>query len=111
MIRHYNLEKVLDIAGDDKDFVSIIVQTFLHEIPADLESMQRAITNNNHKMAYQFAHKMKPNLDMFGIDLLGQIKLMERWSNNSKPTSAIQLQLDEITGILTKVIAELKQDF
>lgn len=111
MSRHYNLEKVREIAGGDEDFVSVIVATFLQEIPPDLESMQSAIANNNHKMAYQFAHKMKPNLDMFGIDLLGQIKAMEKWSDSSKPTSAIQSQLDDITETLTIVIKELEEDF
>ncbi|WP_298326393.1 Hpt domain-containing protein [uncultured Dokdonia sp.] len=111
MLRHYNLEKVREIAGGDEDFVGIIVATFLQEIPPDLESMQSAIANNNHKMAYQFAHKMKPNLDMFGIDLLGQIKAMEKWSDSNKPTSAIQSKLDDITSTLGTVIAELQEDF
>jgi len=111
MSRHYNLEKVIEIAGGDDDFIGIIVATFLQEIPPDLEGMQGAILNNNHKMAYQFAHKMKPNLDMFGIDLLGQIRAMEKWSHTDKPTTAIQSQLDDITNTLTIVIEELKEDF
>ncbi|EAQ38776.1 Hpt domain-containing protein [Dokdonia genika] len=111
MSRHYNLEKVREIAGGDEDFVAVIVSTFLQEIPPDLESMQNAIENVNHKMAYQFAHKMKPNLDMFGIDLLDQIKAMEKWSDTNKPTSAIQTKLDDITNTLTTVIAELQEDF
>ena len=111
MSRNYNLEKVREIAGGDEDFVGVIVSAFLDEIPPDLESMQDAIANNNHKMAYQFAHKMKPNLDMFGIDLLKQINSMERWSNTNKPTSAIQSELDDITTILTVTIAELREDF
>lgn len=111
MARHYNLEKVREIAGVDEDFVAVIVATFLQEIPPDLESMQSAIANHNHKMAYQFAHKMKPNLDMFGIDLLGQIKAMEKWSDSSRPITAIQPQLDDITNILGVVITELQEDF
>lgn len=111
MTKHYNLEKVREIAGGDEDFVGVIVSTFLQEIPPDLESMQSAVANNNHKMAYQFAHKMKPNLDMFGIDVLDQIKAMEKWSDTNKPTSAIQSKLDIITETLTKVIQELQEDF
>lgn len=111
MINHYDLVKVREIAGGDESFVTVIVETFLQEIPPDLTSMQSAIANNNHKMAYQFAHKMKPNLDMFGIDLLGQIKAMEKWSDSNKPTSAIQSQLDDITGTLNVVIKELVRDF
>ncbi len=111
MSKHYNLEKVREIAGGDDSFVTVIVETFLQEIPPDIVSMQSAIANENHKMAYQFAHKMKPNLDMFGIDLLDQIRAMEKWSNSNRPTSAIQPELDDIVGTVSIVITELKEDF
>ncbi|RMB56884.1 Hpt domain-containing protein [Dokdonia sinensis] len=109
--RHYDLVKVREIAGGDDSFVEVIVTTFLEEIPPDMASMQEAIENDNHKMAYQFAHKMKPNLDMFGIDLLKQIAAMEKWSDSNKTKDFIQPQLDDIVSTLTLVIAELKQDF
>ncbi|MFT5751490.1 MAG: HPt (histidine-containing phosphotransfer) domain-containing protein [Flavobacteriales bacterium] len=111
MKRHYNLEKVREIAGGDDSFVVIIVQTFLEEIPPDVASMESAIANDNHKMAYQFAHKMKPNFDMFGIDLLKQIAAMEKWSASSKSTDFIQPQLDDIVSVVALVLAELKEDF
>lgn len=111
MSKHYNLEKVREIAGGDDSFITVIVETFLQEIPPDLQSMQLAIENSNHKMAYQFAHKMKPNLDMFGIDLLREISAMEKWSDTHKPASHIQKQLDRIVTTLTTVIKELQEDF
>ncbi len=111
MSKHYNLEKVREIAGGDESFITVIVEAFLQEIPPDLQSMQLAIENSNHKMAYQFAHKMKPNLDMFGIDLLREISAMEKWSDTHKPASHIQKQLDRIVTTLTTVIQELQEDF
>lgn len=111
MSNNYNLHKVREIAGGDDNFVQAIVETFLQEIPPDLEAMQMAIANDNHKMAYQFAHKMKPNLDMFGIDLLKQIAAMEKWSDSNKPKSFIQNHLDTIVNTLTTVINELKRDY
>ena len=42
----------------------IIAKTFLEKIPPDLKKMQVAIGNNNRKLAYQFAHKMKLNLEI-----------------------------------------------
>ena len=111
MLRHYNLKKVREIAGGDEDFVQVIVATFLTEIPPDMKAMQTAIDNDNHKMAYQFAHKMKPNIDMFGINLLKQIATMEKWSDSKKPTDAIRPHLNEIVHILNTVIDELRHDF
>lgn len=111
MSKHYNLQKVKEIASGDESFVTVIVDTFLEEIPPDLQSMQLAIESSNHKMAYQFAHKMKPNLDMFGIDLLREISAMEKWSDTHKSTVHIQRQLDRIVATLTAAIEELKVDF
>lgn len=111
MTNNYNLDKVRDISSGDEAFVKVIVETFLQEIPPDLQSMQMAIANDNHRMAYQFAHKMKPNLDMFGIDLLSEIAAMEKWSDSNKSTSHIQPQLDRIVSVLNKVIVELNDNF
>ncbi|WGK65094.1 Hpt domain-containing protein [Croceiramulus getboli] len=111
MGKYYNIDQVREIAGGDESFVEVIVDTFLSEIPPDLQQMQTAIENDNHRMAYQFAHKMKPNLEMFGIDLQKQIRAMEKWSESNRPTSAIQSQLDEITHTLTHAIEEIKSDF
>lgn len=111
MPNSYNLQKVREISGGDESFVTVIVETFLQEIPPDMKSMQMAIGNDNHKMAYQFAHKMKPNLEMFGIDLLKEIAAMEKWSDSTKTTATIQPQLDKIISTLNTVLAELKKDF
>lgn len=111
MPEHYDLYQLEDMSGGDKEFMQTVVETFLTEIPPDLESMQMAIDNDNHRMAYQFAHKMKPNLEMFGIDLIREISAMERWSDTNKPTSAIRPQLDKIVTSVNSAIAEMKKDF
>jgi HPt (histidine-containing phosphotransfer) domain-containing protein len=110
MSRHYNLDKVYEIAEGDDGFVTAIIKTFLEEIPSDLAYLQSAIANNNHSMAYQFAHKMKPNLEMFGVHLLGHIKQIEQWSDTNMPAKAVQSKLDGITEVLTKVFAELREE-
>lgn len=111
MSNSYDLQQVRAISQGDESFVSVLVEAFLQEIPPDMEAMQIAVNNDNHKMAYQFAHKMKPNLEMFGIDLLKEILAIEKWSNSRKTSIAIQPQLDKIVATLTIVISELKEDF
>ncbi|WP_416448191.1 Hpt domain-containing protein [Leeuwenhoekiella sp. A2] len=111
MPKHYDLYQLEDMAGGDKEFMTTVVETFLTEIPPDLQSMQTAIDNDNHRMAYQFAHKMKPNLEMFGIDLIREISAMERWSDTNKPTSFIRPQLEIIVTSINNAIAEMKKDW
>ncbi len=111
MSKNYSIESLSVVADGDKDFMIVVAQTFIEEIPPDLESMKEAIKNNNKELAYQFAHKMKPNLEMFGIDVLKDITTIESWTRTLKSTSAIEANLENVSTTLEKVFEELKEDF
>lgn len=111
MGKQYSIDSLKEIAGDDPDFMGVVAEAFLAEIPPDLEAMITAVENDNKELAYQFAHKMKPNLEMFGIDLLKDITAVESWTKTSKGQSTIQDHVDKINTILHEVFDELKQDF
>jgi len=111
MTKHYSADSLKEIAQDDLDFMKVIAQTFLDEIPPDLNSMQEAIHNDNKELAYQFAHKMKPNLEMFGVDLSKEITAIESWSKTSKNKAIVETPLENIVTTLHAVFGELKEDF
>jgi len=111
MGKYYNLDSVNEMAGGDDDFLKIIVQTFLEEIPPDVKAMIEAIDNGNPNLAYQFAHKMKPNLELFGLNLMDQILLIEAWSKENKNDSVAQEAGNKISKKVTLAEAELKNDF
>lgn len=108
---NYNLESVEEMAGGDQDFVKVVVQTFLEEIPPDLEGMNQAVTQDNPSQAYQYAHKMKPNLQMFGLELMPQIKVIEEWSKSGKEKAEVHEAARIITDKYKKAERELKADF
>lgn len=111
MSKKYSIESLSEIAGGDKDFMLIVAKTFLEEIPPDIKAMGEAIENNNRELAYQFAHKMKPNLEMFGLDLGKEITSIETWTKNLKNKSTIEAQLKNIVTTVEIVFDELKEDF
>ncbi|WP_299214007.1 Hpt domain-containing protein [uncultured Aquimarina sp.] len=111
MSKGYSLESVNELSGGDDEFITVLVQTFLEEIPPDLDSMGQAVRNNDPKTAYQFAHKMKPNLQLFGIDLLKEIKQVEAWSKSGKKQSEIEPILNHIVTTVNGAIEDLKADF
>ena len=43
----YSVANLKEIAGDDEDFMAVVAQTFLDEIPPDLEAMVSAVDNDN----------------------------------------------------------------
>lgn len=111
MSKNYSIDSLKEIAGNDLEFMAVVAQTFLEEIPTDLLAMEEAVKNENKELAYQFAHKMKPNLEMFGINLQKDITAIESWTKTSKNVAIINSHLDTITKTLHAVFAELKADF
>ena len=111
MKRHYSRKSLEEVAGGDQDFMGVVAQTFLEEIPPDLHAMEEAINNDNKELAYQFAHKMKPNLEMFGIDVLKDITSIEAWTRTSKNKIAVSENLDIVMTAVKFVLEELKEDF
>jgi len=111
MNQKYSIESLSEIADGDKDFMRIFAKTFLEEIPPDLKAMEEAIENNNREFAYQFAHKMKPNLEMFGLNLAKELTSIETWTKNLKNKSTIETHLKNVIATLETVFIELKKDF
>ena len=111
MDKHYSLESLKEIAGGDEDFMAIVAQTFLEEIPPDLEALSSAIVDDNKELAYQFAHKMKPNIEMFGISVLKDITTIETWTKGSKNNGVVAENIETINTVLKAVFIELKSDF
>ncbi len=111
MSKKYSIESLKEIAGGDEEFMLIIAKTFLEEIPPDLKAMEEAIINNNRELAYQFAHKMKPNLEMFGLNLGKDITALESWTNTLKSQASITSNIDTISTTIHAVFKELKEDF
>lgn len=111
MSKNYSIEQLNEISGGDADFMAVVAQTFLDEIPPDLASLEEAVANDNKELAYQFAHKMKPNLEMFGVDVLKDITSIESWTRTSKSNATVADHVTNVSETLAKVFEELKSDF
>ena len=111
MSKYYDLADVNEMAGGDQDFLRVIVQTFLEEIPPDVRSMIEAIENSNPSLAYQYAHKMKPNLQLFGLDLMEHVLTIEGWSKGKATEDAAVEAGKRISAKVSLAESQLKTDF
>ena len=108
---NYNLDEVKEMAGGDEEFMLVVVQTFLEEIPPDVAAMNEAIGNDNASLAYQYAHKMKPNLQLFGLNLMDQIHVIEDWSKKGQRKEEVPEAADKITRKVDVASIALRRDF
>ena len=111
MSKHYSLLKINEVAEGDEEFLRELASTFLVEISVDLKAMSEAIQNENKELAYQFAHKIKPNIQMFDVPLVRELNKIEAWTNTSKKKNSILPHLNVVQTTLNLVFDELKEDY
>lgn len=107
----YNLESILEMADGDQDFINVLVQTFLEEIPSDVHALDEAVEANNATLAYQYVHKMKPNFQMFGLELMPQVKIIEEWAKTGRTIIEVKSATEIITNKVLAAEKELIIDF
>jgi HPt (histidine-containing phosphotransfer) domain-containing protein len=112
MAIHYNLAKVYAISDDDKDFVLQIVNLFVEEVPRDLEQLKEGIKDKKHAYAYGFAHKIKPTLDLLGMEAAHEeILQIEKWTKEEGKKKEIEEIFKSLSGRINDALEEVKKDF
>ncbi len=112
MALHYNLAKVYAISENDTDFVMDIVTLFVVEVPQDLLQMKDAINEKQYQVAYGFAHKIKPTLDLLGMTVAyEEIVYIENWTRNEGKRKEVKDTYKSIETRIEKAVKEIRKDF
>ena len=108
----YSLDKLNEMAGGDSDFITSVVSVFLEEVPQDLEGLETAVSNKNYETIYQLAHKIKPNVDLLGMEQTRAAALeIETLGKKGNTSEEIESIFPILKKDITQVISELKKDF
>jgi HPt (histidine-containing phosphotransfer) domain-containing protein len=84
MALQYNLAKVYEISENDIEFALQIANLFLQEVPDELKSIKEGIDEKDYTKVYSAAHKIKPSLDLLGMDLAYDENLqIMKWSKSN----------------------------
>jgi HPt (histidine-containing phosphotransfer) domain-containing protein len=111
MASNYNLEKVNAIAEGDKEFVNVLVQTLLDELPEDVTMLQQAVEALDYEQTYQVAHKMKPTIELFGLKHYDTLIEIQDWGKLILKDKSIDSQLEVFIHSVNKALLEIKTDF
>lgn len=112
MALQYNLSKVYEISENDIDFATQVVKLFLEEVPNELNSIKVAISEKDFHRAYTCAHKIKPSLDLLGMDMAydENILIME-WAKSEGLKKEVKEIFKSLNTRVALAIKELKKDF
>ena len=108
----YSLDKINEMAEGDQDFVTSVVSVFLEEVPADLEGLEHAIGSKDYDNIYKLAHKIKPNVDLLGMEHARATALeIETLGKTSGSMGEIEEKFPHLKKDVLQVITELQKDF
>lgn len=112
MAINYNLAKVYALSDNDPEFVIQIISLFLTEVPQDLKQIDLGIKTKDYKLAYSYAHKIKPSLDLIGMNVAFQeILEVEAWTKREGKRKEIEHTFESIESQIDKAVKEIKKDF
>lgn len=112
MAINYNLSKVYALSDNDPEFVQQIITLFVTEVPEDLKQIELGIKEKDHKLAYAYAHKIKPTLDLLGMTMAyEEILQVEAWTRAEGKRKEIDATFESIQNQLEKAVKEIKKDF
>ena len=108
----YSLDKINEMAEGDEDFVLSVISVFLDEVPQDLNDLEAAIASGDYENVYKLAHKIKPNVDLLGMEQTRATALeIETLGKDASNSSEIEKRFPMLKKDVLQVISELKKDF
>lgn len=108
----YSLDRVEAMSEGDEDFVMSIITLFLEEIPSDMVVLGEAIESKNYEQTYQTAHKMKPNLEIMGMDDSRTLAYeIETLGKQEGDFSSIEEKYKVLGTHIEQAVEELRRDF
>jgi len=112
MALNYNLAKVYALSDNDPEFVMQIITLFVTEVPQDMVQIKLGIKAKDHKLAYAYAHKIKPTLDLLGMtQAYEEILQIEAWTKREGKRKEINETFDSVESQVEKAVKEIKKDF
>src|SRR6476620_11381154 len=107
MALNYNLAKVYALSDNDPEFVMQIISLFVTEVPQDLTQIKFGIKTKDHKLAYSYAHKIKPTLDLLGMEqAFEETKQIEAWTKREGKRKEIKDTYDSVESQIEKAVKE-----
>ena len=108
----YNLDKLNEMADGDEDFIYSVLSVFLEEVPSDIAGLEKALENEDYQQVYQLAHKIKPNVDLLGMEQTRAAALeMETLGKSEANMAEIKNIFPSLKKDIDQVVAELRNDF
>lgn len=108
----YSLDKIEEMAEGDQDFILSVVSVFIEEVPEDLGALETAIAEKDYEQIYKMAHKIKPNVDLLGMEQARACALeLETLGKTNGAMDTIRDKFPVLKKDVEQALVELRNDF
>lgn len=112
MALHYNLAKVYALSDNDLNFIMQVITLFTREVPDDLLHIKKAIQDKDYQMSYNYANKIKPSLDLMGMNVAYDENLQViDWALRKGKRKEIKDIFKSIERQVLDAVYEINKDF
>lgn len=107
----YSLSQLNSIASGNDAFVIKLVNMFLEKTPNIVNRIELGIKNQDWQEVRSASHKMKPSIDMMGIEVLYNIvRSIEHNAKMETNLEQIPALFEELKTTLADVFEQLRND-
>jgi HPt (histidine-containing phosphotransfer) domain-containing protein len=110
MSKIYDLSQLEELAGGSMDFVMSMVDTFLEHTPGQVVEMETEYINGNLAKVGGIAHKIKPNIDLFGIqEIMPTVRSIEAKGKAEEDSATLKEEIQYLKATLETVFEQLRE--
>jgi HPt (histidine-containing phosphotransfer) domain-containing protein len=104
------LSSIIAISRGDNDFVQKMIDIFIEQTIEVCNEIENCIAVNNFIEISRLIHKIKPNIEGMGINLIyDEVRELERICENSNDKERIELLFVVVKNALMTAVIELKK--
>ena len=110
MSKMYDLSQLEELAGGSMEFVMSMVDTFLEHTPGQVDELEEAYNNGDLVKVGGIAHKIKPNIDLFGIEpIRDTVRSIEAKGKAEQDDAALKGEIQMLKETLNHVFDQLRE--
>ena len=107
-----DLTYLRDMSGNSIEFMIEMIDMFKQQTPLYMDDLEQALFERNWAKVSSFAHKIKPTLDLLGLNVaFEEILQVEAWTKSEGKKKEIVETFKSIKVQVKEAIKEIKKDF
>jgi signal transduction histidine kinase/DNA-binding response OmpR family regulator len=107
----YNLHQLRIVSRNDTDYFKKMINIFIDQSNLSITQITESYLAKNLKGVYSVIHKIKPSIDLMGIEILKEpIKYIEKNAKEQIDSQELGKQIKFVFIILNKAILQLKEE-